>query len=204
MNRRTIPGYVVRSDKTDGPVGLVLSTPETARDGMKIPVKAWDVEAFRTNPLLMWSHDYSRPPIGRIAKLQAKERGLIGEAIFDEKDAFAGDIARKVRAGFINACSVGFFIHEMEPDGRTAKRVELYEVSLVAVPSDPRALVEARTAFRSLAASTPEDATRAFLERLAGVDDTPTPEEHLHEILRPLTLRQRRAIDDLEARNWTF
>jgi HK97 family phage prohead protease len=206
MNKHTLRGYVVRTDK-DGPIPFVASTSDTARDGMNIPTKAWDTAMFELSPLLLWSHDYfgNRPPIGRVANLQAKQHALVGEAVFDRGDPFAADIERKMREGFVNAFSVGFNVHEMEPDGKTVKRAELLEISVVPVPADPKALAEARTAFRSLAVASSGDATRALLERLAGVQDVQdTPERRVHELLRPLTLAQRRALDDLERRNWNI
>ncbi|MFN8676110.1 MAG: HK97 family phage prohead protease [Thermomicrobiales bacterium] len=200
MAKQMLRGYVVRAEK-DGPIPFVASTPDTARDGMNIPTKAWDTAMFRLSPLLLWSHDYwgNRPPIGRVANLQAKEHALIAEAVFDRADPFAAEIERKMRDGFVNAFSVGFNVHEMEPDGKTVKRAELLEISVVPVPADPKALAEARTAFRSLAPTSPEDATRAFLERLADVDDTQRelgPEERLQALLRPLTRGERRALDE--------
>lgn len=185
MSRRTARAYAVRADDT-GAIVWMASRPEIARDGLEIPTEAWDLTNFRKNSPLMWAHDYSKPPIGKVTKIEPTKEGLIAETIFDT-DPFSAEIERKVRAGFISACSVGFDIKEIT--GNRVSKAELLELSVVPVGSDPGALAMARTAYRSLSASggpmSEEDMLREIRDHLiAG-------ERKLREefVLRPLVLR---------------
>jgi HK97 family phage prohead protease len=146
---KKLRAYLVRADAT-GPITFLASSPAPARDGFAIPVKAWDLGTYRRNPVLLWSHGWSAPPIGKVTELRATERGLVGSAVFDQKDAFARQIESKVRAGFLNAVSVGFDIHGFEPDGKTVTQAELLDISIVSIPADANALIEARSAYRAL------------------------------------------------------
>jgi HK97 family phage prohead protease len=115
----------------------------------------WELENFRRNPIVPWSHDTSIPPIGRVVNIYKNIVELGGDIEFarPEVSEFADEIFRLVDAGFINACSVGFPPLEWEwaddpdrPFGVNFKRQRLLEVSVVPVPALPSALIDGRSA----------------------------------------------------------
>jgi HK97 family phage prohead protease len=69
--------------------------------------------------------------------------------IFDTNDNFAKTIKSKVLQGFISACSIGFRVLAISEDKKdmvsgqkypTITKSELYEVSLVDIPSNANAV----------------------------------------------------------------
>lgn len=164
MTKRSLNAYAVRTDPGK-PVTWLASTPNKLEaDGMRIPIDAWDLTDFdkRGRPLL-YGHEYQRPPIGRVTKIEKTPRGLIAESIFDERDPFAAEIARKVREGWLNCCSVGFQV--LDRKGDTITRASLLELSVTPISADPDAVVLARSAYRSLSA--PRRPTRPMSDEAA-------------------------------------
>lgn len=154
-----IRGVISRAETpTDAgsPIRFVASTQGVARDGLEIPVNAWDLENYRRNPVVLWAHDYSgqRPPIGR-ADVFVDGDQLMADIMFDQNDDFARSIEAKYRGGFLHSVSVGWDTQAMEPSDTTnsrgrVTRADLLDISAVPVPGDPNALI-ARQA-RALAA----------------------------------------------------
>lgn len=133
-----------------GPLRFIAATEAVARDGMIIDSTGWQLDNYRSNPVVLWAHDYTghRPPIGRAEIAVDDTTGnLMADITFDSGDPFAVDVERKYRTGFMNAVSVGWNTIEMSPtgDGRNLGRVtkaELLDISAVPVPGDPGALIE--------------------------------------------------------------
>lgn len=147
-------------------VRIVASTARVARDGGIIEAKAWakDLSRYIANPVVQWCHDYSEPPVGTCVYVIVDEaRGLLDaywrfltDISDDEWDRFAGRLKALYAVKGLNACSVGFIVHEwrdptaeekvaaLQLDGTepywVAVRAELLEQSAVPVPSDPNAL----------------------------------------------------------------
>jgi HK97 family phage prohead protease len=113
--------------------------------GFIIPTKGINLTRFKKNPMMLDSHwNSTRSVLGKWEKLK-KEKGLLtGEPIFDTEDSEAEKIAGKVERGFISACSMG--IRFNRDDMKYIKGVlvlekcELYEVSIVAVPSNANSI----------------------------------------------------------------
>lgn len=131
------------------PIRFTASTENVGRDGLVINADGWQLDNFRANPAILWSHDYAgnRPPIGRAANLEVKDGKLIADVIFDQGDEFARQIERKYRDGFLNAVSVGWDTQQIEPpkganDAARVTRAELLDISAVNIPGDPNALME--------------------------------------------------------------
>ena len=110
-----------------------------ARDGLTIKADAWQLENYKANPVVLWAHDYTQPPIGR-ADVTQEEGNLIASVTFDQGDDLAKNIERKYRDGFLHSVSVGWETQESE--GATVTRAELLDVSAVPVPGDPGALIQ--------------------------------------------------------------
>ncbi|NUQ02075.1 MAG: HK97 family phage prohead protease, partial [Armatimonadetes bacterium] len=138
----------VVKDLPDGRCLLALISAETLDRSSELLLAAGaELEAYRRNPVVLWSHDPSLPPIGRALRVEA-EPGVGLWAVNEfAPTPFAQEILGLYRGGFLNAFSVGFRPLELAPPrdaaqrGPTIARWELVEQSAVAVPANPDALV---------------------------------------------------------------
>lgn len=176
MTRKLLTIDEFRASAKDGtpPEGTIMSLgvsdPETASDGSRkvrfvfsdgtidragdsIDPKGWDTESFAANPVALWAHDSSAPPIGRASNVGPMGGKLMGDIEFMPADIspFADSIYRMVTAGYVKAVSVGFvplewaFAKEKErPFGINFIKQELLEISVCPVPCNPNALQEAK------------------------------------------------------------
>jgi HK97 family phage prohead protease len=140
-------------DETTRKVRFCFSDGSVDRMGDVIDPSGWQINTFLKNPVALWAHDSSAPPIGRASRLMVEDGRLMGDIEFatPEVYAFADTIYRLTGAGFLNAVSVGFLPLEYEfsndddrPWGIDFKRSELLEISVCPVPANANALIEAR------------------------------------------------------------
>ena len=133
---------------------FTASTEAIDRDGEVIEAKGWDLKNFKKNPVIMYGHDYRSLPIGRASKVWVSEGTLKNHVEFPPEGTyeFADIVRRLLDAGYLKTESVGFVPKEWE-DGaedklpkRTYKKTELLEISIVPVPSNPDALIQAKDA----------------------------------------------------------
>lgn len=155
MRQTYVRGLVVRdaSDADDAPIRVVAATEGRKPDGIDLRMDTVDLDRFRANPVIMYGHEYwgrDGLPIGRAERVEVDGARLVEDLRFDPDDDFAATVERKLRAGFLNAVSIGFNAYDIGEDGVPA-RWELFETSVVPLPMDPAALVEAGRA-RGLAA----------------------------------------------------
>ncbi len=118
------------------------------RKGDVIDANGWELDGYRRNPVFLWAHDRSRPPIGKSKRIWVEDDALYAEVEFAPTD-FAGEIARLYQRGFMRGVSVGFLPLETElrkaSNGRRGylyRRQELLEISAVPVPMHDEALSE--------------------------------------------------------------
>lgn len=138
---------------TVAPIGerkmsFTISTAAVDRDGDTIDPRGWDLGSYAKNPVVLWAHDYSKPPVGKAANIKSTEHGLQADVEFlpQGMDPFADMIHDMCKGGFLNATSVGFRVMEYdEASGRKGydfKKQELLEFSIVPVPANPEALAQ--------------------------------------------------------------
>lgn len=158
---------------------FVASTEDVARDGLVIEAAGWQLDNYRNNPVVLWSHDYwgRTLPIGR-AEVSVEGTRLMADVTFDVDDPFAVQIKRKYERKFLNAVSVGWDTKEFapSPDGKTAPRItkaELLDISAVPVPGDPGALKERQLAG---ARSLHDELARLLAEAPSEPQETREPE----------------------------
>jgi HK97 family phage prohead protease len=141
------------TDRNSDGKSFVLSDETPDRMGDIIMADGWVLDDFKANPVALWAHLGSLPPIGSWENLRVEKRALIG----DFKPAPKGtsdridEITRLVEAGIIKATSVGFRPIERKPRkidnefvGEIFTKQTLIETSLVAIPANPRALAIAK------------------------------------------------------------
>jgi hypothetical protein len=139
------------------------------RDGDRIMQNGWDLSHYKANPVVQPCHDYKQWPIGRSLECwvsQSTGKGPRLRALkqfCSQEENPAGAMAyRLAKAGYLKTASVGFLPLAYEPDeeqdddgdentkvspriGHKFTRTQLLESSIVPVPSNPRALAEARS-----------------------------------------------------------
>ena len=139
----------------DRTIDYVFSDESVARDGDTIRTAGWDLTAYLANPVFLWAHDDSSPPIGRVTRIGAEGSQLCGAVRYAEVDEypFADTIFRLTKGGFINATSVRWLpidwrysTDRSRPGGIDFLQQELLEISAVPVPALPTALATARAA----------------------------------------------------------
>lgn len=114
--------------------------------GFKIPNSGISLARFNDNPVMLDGHwNDTSNVVGKWTNVMIEGSQLSGEPDFVPDDAKAQDIAKKVEGGYIKACSMGVSFSrddmKQQPDGSwVLEKCELYEVSIVAIPSNSRAL----------------------------------------------------------------
>jgi HK97 family phage prohead protease len=122
---------------------------------------------FKKNPVLLDSHSYDSITdiVGKVVKIGIKDGTLKGSVEF-ALDNPKGMLAYKLaEGGFLNATSIGFIPLKFEDDYKRIAESELLEISVVAVPANPEALM---SKLKDLVA---EDTKNALECELKGVED---------------------------------
>lgn len=113
----------------------------------------WNLSDFEKNPVALWAHDSTSPPIGRASGVGIEGDRLMGDIEFMPADVypFAETIYRMVAGGWLNAVSVGFLPRDYDWSddddrewGMDFRSQDLLEISIVPVPALATALIDAR------------------------------------------------------------
>ena len=130
---------------------FTASTDNPDRDDEIIKAEAWQLGNYLKNPVVLFAHDYQSLPVGKAVSIK-KPLTIEVEFAPAETYDFADTVYKLCKGGFLSAVSVGFIPLEWdlgkkqgEPK-RTFTKVELLEISIVPVPSNPDALITARDA----------------------------------------------------------
>lgn len=158
-------------DPKDRILRFIASDEMPDRDEDIIEVSGWDIKDYVKNPVFLWMHDYTLPPLGRSVNtfVDRQNKKLIMDIQFinpekmvehsslSVEDAhdfikFADMIYHMYLSGALNAVSVGFMPMEYEKredlqstsmyGGFRIKKASLLELSSVTVPANPGALVQ--------------------------------------------------------------
>ena len=124
---------------------ITISDGGEDRDGDRVDPDGWKLDSFRQNPVLLLHHDPKRP-VGRVEGVKVENGRLVGVAALPPLGvlADADEAAALLDADVLSAVSPGFRVLESAPNksrGRDITSAELLEVSLVSLPSNPRALL---------------------------------------------------------------
>jgi len=144
---------ILRDKGNDRPVvSFIASTANADRYGDVINQRGWDLSKYRKNPVILLNHNANALPIGR-GEVDVVDGELMVDVEFDMDDPQAKEIARKTKAGFLNAVSVGFnpldatprnMLEKSHPaygqSGQYFDRAELLEISIVTIPANGEAV----------------------------------------------------------------
>jgi HK97 family phage prohead protease len=149
MDKKAKLAYAKSVDAEKKTVTAYVSTYEWDRTMEKFAPGAWDLENYKKNPVILWGHDGSKPPIGRAIDIKEDANGLIAVAEFDTESERGAEIFGLYERGFLNAFSVGFIpkaqalenIPEQGTKGTVWTEAELLEFSAVSIPANPGAMI---------------------------------------------------------------
>lgn len=113
--------------------------------GFIIPTKGIDLKRFKQNPIMLDSHwNSTNSVLGSWEDIQSENGILSGAPVFDSEDKDVAKIEGKVNRGFIKSCSMGVRFNRDDMkfvnDVLVLEKCELYEVSIVAIPSNANAI----------------------------------------------------------------
>lgn len=153
----------------DAPLRFVASTEAVDRYGDVVRADKWELNAFKSNPMVLFGHSHTSP-VGTATRVWTEAKQLLS----DVKLAAAGtsalidSVRSLVQQRILRAVSVGFlptvepkYLRDAESKAVTGYEFvgqELLEISLVAVPANPEALSVVRSFNLS-----DEDQRRLFL-----------------------------------------
>ncbi len=186
-------------------IGVIASTDELARDGHIVVPSGIDLTAYRSNPIVLFNHDYARP-VGTCVAIGVEDGALAARIEFAPAgvSADADLVCNLTKAGTLRGISIGFQPRESEPinpkeswGGQRITSADLLEISVVAVPADTGARVTARSfearpgamrILRSLVPISPAARERA-LSRLSEM--RPKPPGQMNEFERAAYYRDQ-------------
>ncbi len=134
----------------DGQRPVLITTDDVDRMGDVIVPEGAILEHYRKNPVILWAHDYTLPPLGSAQWIKRTDHGILAKPRWASTE-FAQQIKRLYDEGHMKAWSIGFLpkawedIHSKDTDkpgitGRRYTKWELLEFSAVPVPANPNAL----------------------------------------------------------------
>ena len=128
------------------------STNDEDRDGDIILSSAWDskcLEGYKRNPIILAFHRPDKP-IGKAVEIETDSKGLRITARISKA---AGDIYSLIKEGVLSTFSIGFMAKDMEFDQSmmlfVIKELELFEISVVSIPSNAFATFSVSKNFKS-------------------------------------------------------
>ena len=145
-----------KTDTAERSVTAIISTGAIDRDSEILVPRGADFNQYLKNPVVLWAHDYWSQPIGRAMWIKRQGNSIIAKMQFADTQE-AEDVYQLFKGGFLSAFSVGFRVLDSReptvddikkyPEWKDARRVfvkwELLEFSVVPVPANPEALVQA-------------------------------------------------------------
>ena len=151
---------------------IVASSVAPDRDNEIVrPDSFKNLQAFLdTNPVILWAHDYSKPPVGKATGGKITDDALLLDIEFAKTD-FGKEVKYLYDEGFMSSFSVGFIPKNWDRDkeGRVVfTECELLETSCVPVPANAQANI--MRSVKSAGVALPE------IEKLFNVDIDQTPE----------------------------
>jgi HK97 family phage prohead protease len=134
------------SSASGGDFILSDATPDHYDD--TIDPNGWDLENFKKNPIALFNHN-SDFPIGRWTNLRIEKGALRGRLVMAPEGTSPriDELRKLISCGVLRAVSVGFKPIKSEPrksGGRSYTAQTLVETSLVCIPANPSALLQAK------------------------------------------------------------
>ena len=134
-----------------GKLTFVLHDESVNTYGFRMLTGGANLEEFKKNPVMLLNHNDYDLPIGRWENIRVDGGRILADAVFDEGDARAKEVMRKVENDFIRMASIGAWPPEEKSDaydlmipGQTLPTVTKWtvrEASIVTIGANHNALV---------------------------------------------------------------
>ncbi|MCC6483340.1 MAG: hypothetical protein IT209_00710 [Armatimonadetes bacterium] len=85
----------------------VISTRDVDRDDDIMDPKGCVLDEYRLNPVVLWNHDYSQPPVAKCVDIRADAEKITVKSVYAQTP-FAEEVYQLKREGILQAASVGF------------------------------------------------------------------------------------------------
>lgn len=147
-------------------VEAVISAAVVDADGCVLDPAGMVADGFAKNPVVLWNHDATVPPVGRCVSLRVDGGQLVAVTRFAGGVRFAEEVFRLYQQGVLNCWSVGYraLSRRTAADGTTViDRWELVEYSAVPLAANPAA--------RTIRAEVRDDVLSCLLERPSDQED---------------------------------
>ena len=101
--RKELPAELVGVDEGRNTATFQVTTSARDRAGDRIDGH-WELGAFRRNPIVLFQHQVSQPPVGRAVDIRENARGLISTVEFTPKEVypFGFQVGQLVKNGFLS------------------------------------------------------------------------------------------------------
>lgn len=147
QEKKYIVCSAVTKDLGEGVIEAIVSTDDLDRHGEVVNIEGMDLKNYKNNPVVMWAHDYTIPPIAKTTQIKKEKVGnkTVLKAVMEFAigiSQLANEVYNLYKGGFMKAFSIGFIPEEM--DGNTYTKSELLEYSAVPIPANPNALLLAK------------------------------------------------------------
>lgn len=152
LRKQYVAAVATKADDDSRQIDFTISTGAIDRDRDIISPAGWKLANYKKNPVILWAHSYSTPPIGRAAKIRVEGDTLRARAEFAPAEVFplAETVFQLIKGGFLRATSVGFrplkYAYNAERGGMDFEQAELLEFSIVPVPANADCLMDAKSA----------------------------------------------------------
>lgn len=145
-------------------VDVVMSTEAIDRYDERLK-QDWNLQAYKSNPIVLWAHDGHALPLGRAENVRVEDGSLQGTIRFASASAnpVAEQCFQLFNEGVLNAVSVGFIsrkqtvVKEGERAIRLLEQNELIELSVTNTPANPEAIARMKALADGLSQNATED-----------------------------------------------
>ena len=134
-----------KSSHSKNSLTLRASIESEDRAGDVIRAEGWELDNYRLNPVILWTHRHDLLPVGKSVDVWVENGALMAKIEFAPTE-FAQQVGRMFEEGFLRGVSVGFRAlktSDRSGNGRRGtvfERQELLEISAAPVPMHPFAL----------------------------------------------------------------
>lgn len=134
----------------------ITNTSVDADNEVVLP-KGGNLERYQKNPVVLFGHQ-TMMPVAKTLWIKSTPSKILAKAQFTDKTPLSRDTYNLIQEGILNAASIGFtFIEGSAPTEKeleknpqwknvfVIRKWELHEWSVISVPSNPEALVQAKS-----------------------------------------------------------
>jgi len=151
-------------DLGEGTLEAVVTTSSLDRHGENIITSGIDTSQYMQNPVVLYGHDYYGLPIGKTLKLTEQKTKMKARfQLATDILPFAKTVYDMVKAGYINAVSIGGIVREWSDDYKTIQKMDMLEFSIVSIPANPEAMITGKS-FEQATGKTMEQVADEFEE----------------------------------------